>query len=119
MTLMPLIPFPSGPPAGQHQRLQHELPEALPRRPPHQAAAPGLHHPDPTLDLRAVLQGEVPTPPLRGPGRPCQGPQHSQAARCHNRSPFASGAGGTGVREEHQRHTAQLGCPAGSLVLTR
>ncbi|KAK1329274.1 hypothetical protein QTO34_011455 [Cnephaeus nilssonii] len=32
-------------------RLQYELPEALPRRPPHQASASGLHHPDSALDL--------------------------------------------------------------------
>lgn len=47
--------FPSGPPAGEHKWLQHELSEALPGGPPHQAAASGLHHPHFTVDLRAVL----------------------------------------------------------------
>lgn len=47
--------LPFGPPAGKHQWFQHELSEALPCRPPHQASAAGLHHPYFTLDLRAVL----------------------------------------------------------------
>ena len=47
--------FPFGPPAGEHQWLQHELSEALPSCPPHQAPASGLHHPDFTVDLCTVL----------------------------------------------------------------
>lgn len=37
---------------------QPQLPAALPRGQAHQAPPPGLHHPHPALDIRAVLQGE-------------------------------------------------------------
>lgn len=40
------------------QNDQPEFPEALQSRPPHQAAAAGLHHPHPSVDLRSVLQGD-------------------------------------------------------------
>lgn len=48
----------SGPVVPAEQLHQPELPAPVPRGPAHQAAAPGLHHPHPALDLRAVLQGE-------------------------------------------------------------
>ena len=41
-----------------NQHLQHELPEAVPNGPAHQAAEARLHHPHPSLDLCAVIQGE-------------------------------------------------------------
>lgn len=37
---------------------QPQLPAALPGSQAHQAPPPGLHHPHPALDIRAVLQGE-------------------------------------------------------------
>lgn len=40
------------------QNDQPEFPEALQSRPPHQAAAAGIHHPHPSVDLRSVLQGD-------------------------------------------------------------
>lgn len=46
---------------------QPELPAPVPRGAAHQAAAPGLHHPHPAVDLRAVLQGAWP-PGAAGPG---------------------------------------------------
>lgn len=53
--------------AGEHQQLQHEFPEALPGSSAHQAAAPGLHHPHPAVDICAVLQGEDYTHRALGP----------------------------------------------------
>lgn len=37
---------------------QPQLPAALPGSQAHQTPPPGLHHPHPALDIRAVLQGE-------------------------------------------------------------
>ena len=65
---------PVSPPVGRH--VQHELPEAVPRSAAHQAAAPGLHHPHPALDLRPVLQG----PALRLPAH-----RHALLHLRHNR----------------------------------
>lgn len=45
------------------RHFQHELPEAVSSRSPHQAAPSGLHHPHPPLDFCAVLQ----SPALRLP----------------------------------------------------
>lgn len=41
------------------QNDQPEFPEALQSRAPHQAAAAGLHHTHPAVDLRSVLQGDA------------------------------------------------------------
>lgn len=40
------------------QNDQPELPEVVQSGSTHQAAASGLHHPHPPLDLRPVLQGD-------------------------------------------------------------
>lgn len=81
--------FPVGPAAGEHQWLQHELPEALPGRPPHQASASGLHHPHSALDLRAVLQGKGHQAlPPEGRGSPVVADrQHSPATRAVTQYP--------------------------------
>lgn len=55
--------FPSSALLPVRRHFQHELPEAVSSRPPHQAAPSGLHHPHPALDLCAVLQ----SPALRLP----------------------------------------------------
>ena len=45
---------------------QLELPPPLPSRPAHQTPPSGLHHPNSSLDLCAVLQGEPQPLPLPG-----------------------------------------------------
>jgi len=47
----------SRPPAVDEHH-QHEFPEALPRRQTHQAPEAGLYHPDPSVDVCAILQGQ-------------------------------------------------------------
>lgn len=60
----------SGPLVPAEQLHQPELPAPVPRGPAHQAAASGLHHPHPAVDLRAVLQGEPPARPPTAAGAP-------------------------------------------------
>lgn len=47
------------------ENVQHELPEALPGSPANQATETGLHHTHPAMDVRSVVQGELPSPDSR------------------------------------------------------